>query len=58
MVQNPYFFGYQAVVAAVMRTQGRFPPESLDPGGVVVEEGDLGNPVVDRLVDPPTAEAD
>jgi len=58
VVQNPYFFGYQAVVAAVMRAQGRFPPESLDPGGVVVEEGDLGNPVVDRLIDPPTAEAD
>lgn len=58
VVQNPYFFGYQAVVDAVMRAQGRFPPESLDPGGVVVEEGDLGDPAIDRLVNPPTAEAD
>lgn len=58
VVQDPYFFGYQAVVAAVMRTQGRFPPESLDPGGVVVEEDDLGQPAIDRLVEPPTAEAD
>lgn len=57
VVQNPYFFGYQAVVDAVMRAQGRFPPESLDPGGVVVEEGDLGDPAIDRLVQPPTAEA-
>lgn len=57
VVQNPYFFGYQAVVDAVMRAQGRFPPESLDPGGVVVEEGDLGDPAIDRLVKPPTAEA-
>lgn len=57
VVQNPYFFGYQAVVEAVMRAQDRFPPESLDPGGVVVEEDDLGRPSIDRLVNPPTAEA-
>ncbi len=58
VVQNPYFFGYQAVVEAVMRAQGRYPPESLDPGGVVVAEEDLGQPAIDRLVDPPTAAAD
>jgi ribose transport system substrate-binding protein len=58
VIQNPFFFGYQAVAEAVMLAQGRYPPVSLDPGGVVVERGDLNDPAIERLVNPPTAEAD
>jgi ribose transport system substrate-binding protein len=57
VAQNPYFFGYQSVLAATSATLGEFAPPSLDPGGVLVDESNLQDPVIQRLVNPPTAEA-
>jgi ribose transport system substrate-binding protein len=54
MVQNPYFFGYQGVVAAAMSAQGRFPPPSLDPGAVLVDANNMNTPEVQKLLYPPT----
>src|SRR6266446_224392 len=54
VVQNPYFFGYQGVVAAAMSAQGRFAPPSLDPGAVLVDASNMNTPAVQKLLNPPT----
>lgn len=54
VVQNPYFFGYQGVLAAAMAAEGRFPPPSLDPGAVLVDASNLNEPAVQKLLNPPT----
>ena len=54
VVQNPYFFGYQGVVAASMSAQGRFAPPSLDPGAVLVDLSNMNTPAVQKLLNPPT----
>ncbi len=54
VVQNPYFFGYQGVVAAAMSAQGRFAPPSLDPGAVMVDLSNMNTPAVQKLLNPPT----
>ena len=54
VVQNPYFFGYQGVVAAAMSAQGRFAPPSLDPGAVLVDLSNMSTPAVQKLLNPPT----
>jgi ribose transport system substrate-binding protein len=57
VVQNPYFFGYQGVVEAVMANQGGIPPASIDPGAVVADKDNMNNPEVKALLEPPTAKA-
>ena len=54
VVQNPYFFGYQGVIAAAMSAQGRFAPPSLDPGAVLVDASNMNTPPVQKLLNPPT----
>ncbi len=54
VVQNPYFFGYQGVVAADMSAEGRFAPPSLDPGAVLVDASNMNTPAVQKLLNPPT----
>ncbi len=54
VVQNPYFFGYQGVVAAAMSAEGRFAPPSLDPGAVLVDASNMNTPAVQKLLNPPT----
>src|SRR5581483_1332589 len=54
VVQNPYFFGYQGVVAAAMSAQGRFAPPSLDPGAVMVDLSNMNTPAIQKLLNPPT----
>ncbi len=54
VVQNPWFFGYQGVVEALMATTGSFPPAKLDPGAVVVDKSMMDDPSVKRLLTPPT----
>jgi ribose transport system substrate-binding protein len=54
VVQNPYFFGYQGVIEAGMATTDNFPPVRLDPGAVVVDKSNMGQPDVKRLLEPPT----
>jgi ribose transport system substrate-binding protein len=54
VVQNPYFFGYQGVIEAAMATTDNFPPVRLDPGAVVVDKSNMGQPDVKRLLEPPT----
>jgi ribose transport system substrate-binding protein len=58
VVQNPYFFGYQGVVAAGMATVGTIPPRNLDPGAVLADKASMENPEVKSLLTPPTAKAD
>jgi ribose transport system substrate-binding protein len=57
VVQNPFFFGYQGVLEAAMVSAGSDPPARLDPGAVVVDRENMDDPVVRRLLEPPTAEA-
>lgn len=54
VVQNPWFFGYQGVVEALIATTGSFPPARLDPGAVVVDRSMMDDPAVERLLTPPT----
>jgi len=54
VVQNPYYFGYQGVVAAAMSAQGRFAPPSLDPGAVLVDASNMNTPAMQKLLNPPT----
>jgi len=54
VVQNPYYFGYQGVLAAAMSAEGRFPPPSLDPGAVLVSLENMNTPAVQKLLNPPT----
>ncbi|MBV9230619.1 MAG: ABC transporter substrate-binding protein [Chloroflexi bacterium] len=54
VVQNPYFFGYQGVLAAAMSADGRFAPPSLDPGAVLVDLSNMNTPAVQKLLNPPT----
>lgn len=55
VVQNPYYFGYQGVIAAAMSAEGRFAPPSLDPGAVLVDGDNMNTPAVQKLLNPPTA---
>jgi ribose transport system substrate-binding protein len=57
VVQNPYFFGYQGVLAAAMASTGRIPPRDIDPGAVVADRGNMGQPDVRSLLAPPTVRA-
>jgi ribose transport system substrate-binding protein len=54
LVQNPFFFGYQGVVEAAMSLQGSTPPVNLDPGAVLVDSSNVGDPSLAALLDPPT----
>jgi ribose transport system substrate-binding protein len=54
VVQNPYYFGYQGVIAAAMSAQGRFAPPVLDPGAVLVDLSNMNTPAVQKLLNPPT----
>jgi len=57
VVQNPYFFGYQGVVAAGMATVGTIPPRNLDPGAVLATKATMNNPEIRTLLTPPTVRA-
>ena len=57
VVQNPYFFGYQGVLAAAMAASGRIPPRDIDPGAVVADQKNMNDPAVKALLEPPTEEA-
>ena len=55
VVQNPYFLGYQGVIEAAMSTQGRVPPAILDPGVTIADKGNMNDPEVKSLLEPPTS---
>ncbi|HEV7898207.1 MAG TPA: ABC transporter substrate-binding protein [Planosporangium sp.] len=55
VVQNPYFFGYQGVLAAAMASAGSIPPRDIDPGAVVADKANMLQPEVKALLEPPTA---
>lgn len=57
VVQNPYFFGYQGVLAAGMAAAGGIPPRDIDPGAVVADKENMSKPEVKALLEPPTAKA-
>ncbi|SFI56425.1 ABC transporter substrate-binding protein [Amycolatopsis sacchari] len=57
VVQNPYFFGYQGVVEAIAASTGAKVPLSLDPGAVLADQGNMNDPAVKDLLNPPTAQA-
>jgi ribose transport system substrate-binding protein len=57
VVQNPYFFGYQGVLAAGMAATGRIPPREIDPGAVVADQKNMNAPEVKSLLEPPTEKA-
>lgn len=57
VVQNPYFFGYQGVLAAGMATVKRIPPRDIDPGAVVADKTNMTQPDVKQLLNPPTMKA-
>jgi ribose transport system substrate-binding protein len=57
VVQNPYFFGYQGVLAAAMAATGRIPPRDIDPGAVVADQKNMTEPEVKALLEPPTEKA-
>ncbi|MCW2725257.1 MAG: sugar transporter [Frankiales bacterium] len=57
VVQNPYFFGYQGVLAAGMATVGRIPPREIDPGAVVADKSNMNQAEVKSLLEPPTQKA-
>jgi ribose transport system substrate-binding protein len=54
VVQNPYYFGYQGVLAAAMHAQGKFTPPALDPGAVLVDASNMNTPDIQKLLNPPT----
>ncbi|GAB7049767.1 ABC transporter substrate-binding protein [Catenuloplanes indicus] len=56
VVQNPYFFGYQGVLAAAMAAAGRIPPADIDPGAVVADQRNRTEPAVRALLEPPAEE--
>ncbi|MFI6595251.1 ABC transporter substrate-binding protein [Nonomuraea sp. NPDC050536] len=58
VVQNPYFFGYQGVLAAGMATVDRIPPRNIDPGAVVADKQNMHEPEVNQLLNPPTMKAE
>ncbi|MFF5208369.1 ABC transporter substrate-binding protein [Streptosporangium sp. NPDC000396] len=58
VVQNPYFFGYQGVLAAGMATVDRIPPRDIDPGAVVADKKNMNEPDVKQLLNPPTMKAE
>lgn len=53
VVQNPFFFGYQGVVEAAMAAAGSTPPVNLDPGAVLVDKDNVGDPALAALLNPP-----
>jgi ribose transport system substrate-binding protein len=57
VVQNPYFFGYQGVLAAGMAATGRIPPRVIDPGAVVADKKNMNQAEVKALLEPPTEKA-
>ncbi|MDX6241434.1 MAG: ribose transport system substrate-binding protein [Kribbellaceae bacterium] len=57
VVQNPYFFGYQGVLAAAMAASGRIPPRDIDPGAVVADQKNMNDEAVKALLEPPTEKA-
>jgi ribose transport system substrate-binding protein len=57
VVQNPYFFGYQGVLAAGMAAVGGIPPRDIDPGAVVADQKNMNEPDVKALLEPPTEKA-
>jgi ribose transport system substrate-binding protein len=57
VVQNPYFFGYQGVAAAIAVSGGAKVPRSLDPGAVIADQANLNDPAVRDLLNPPIAQA-
>jgi ribose transport system substrate-binding protein len=54
VVQNPFFFGYQGVVEAAMGIAGGYPPARLDPGAMLVDQSNVNDPAVKKLLNPPT----
>ena len=58
VVQNPYFFGYQGVVAAGMATVGTMPPRNLVPGAVLATTKTMNDPEIKTLLTPPTVTAE
>ena len=57
VVQNPYFFGYQGVTEAIAACTGAKVPVNLDPGAVLADQGNMNQPQVKDLLNPPTAQA-
>jgi ribose transport system substrate-binding protein len=57
IVQNPYFFGHQAVVEAASAAAGTLQPDVLDPGAVLADHTNMSEPAVHQLLNPPTAQA-
>jgi ribose transport system substrate-binding protein len=57
IVQNPYFFGYQGVVEAASAAAGTLQPEALDPGAALIEQGNMNEPRMQALLNPPTERA-
>lgn len=57
VVQNPYFFGYQGISEALAVLTGAKVPHSLDPGAVLADQGNMKEPKVNDLLNPPTAQA-
>ncbi|MFI6345581.1 ABC transporter substrate-binding protein [Streptomyces sp. NPDC050560] len=53
VVQNPYFFGYQGVVEAVMAKAGSPAPANLDPGAVLVDGKNVADRDLASLLNPP-----
>jgi ribose transport system substrate-binding protein len=53
LVQNPFFFGYQGVVEAVMSVRGSSAPVKLDPGAVVIDKTTVDSPDHAQLLNPP-----
>jgi ribose transport system substrate-binding protein len=53
LVQNPFFFGYQGVVEAVMSVRGSSAPVKLDPGAVVIDKTTVDSPEYAQLLNPP-----
>lgn len=53
VVQNPFFFGYQGVVEAAMSAAGSNAPVNLDPGAVLVDKGNVADPSLAALLNPP-----
>jgi ribose transport system substrate-binding protein len=54
VVQNPYYFGYQGVLAAALSAEGRYAPPNLDPGAVLVDSSNMNTPAIQKLLNPPT----
>jgi ribose transport system substrate-binding protein len=56
IVQNPHFFGYQGVVEAASAAAGTLQPEALDPGAALIDQGNMDQPRMQALLNPPTVQ--